>query len=124
MFVGPFKILKRIGPFAYQLELPSELQGVHDVLHISNLHKCLVDLSLFVPLKDVEVTQNLKFMQEPLSIEDQKIMKLRKRQLALVLVKWKSRRGPEYTWELEATMRKKVSTSVHTAISRTRLKIR
>lgn len=36
-FVGPFKIIQRIGPVAYQLELPEEMNGVHDVFHVSNL---------------------------------------------------------------------------------------
>ncbi|KAI3773699.1 hypothetical protein L1987_48229 [Smallanthus sonchifolius] len=46
IFVGPFKILKRVGPVAYQLDLPEEMNGVHDVFHVSNLRKCLVDESL------------------------------------------------------------------------------
>ncbi|KAL8243428.1 hypothetical protein R6Q59_009686 [Mikania micrantha] len=40
-YIGPFEILKRIGPVAYQLNLPTELDGVHNVFHVSNLKKCL-----------------------------------------------------------------------------------
>ncbi|KAI3762797.1 hypothetical protein L1987_53238 [Smallanthus sonchifolius] len=69
-FVGPFKILKRVRPVAYQLELPDEMNGVHDV--------CT--------------------MQEK---------RLKRKKLMIVKVKWNSRRGPEYTWELESEMRKK-----------------
>ncbi|GKE47477.1 putative reverse transcriptase domain-containing protein, partial [Tanacetum coccineum] len=36
-FVGPFEITKRIGPIAYRLRLPEELNGVHDTFHMSNL---------------------------------------------------------------------------------------
>ncbi|GJV87958.1 hypothetical protein Tco_1531896 [Tanacetum coccineum] len=32
-YVGPFEILKRIGPVAYRLRLPEELSGVHDTFH-------------------------------------------------------------------------------------------
>ncbi|GJW86440.1 hypothetical protein Tco_0161780 [Tanacetum coccineum] len=39
-YVGPFEILKRIGPVAYRLRLPEELSGVHDTFHVSNLKKC------------------------------------------------------------------------------------
>ncbi|GJS84993.1 putative reverse transcriptase domain-containing protein [Tanacetum coccineum] len=46
-YVGPFEILERIGPVAYQLRLPEELSGVHDTFHVSNLKKCLADASLF-----------------------------------------------------------------------------
>jgi hypothetical protein len=40
-FIGPFKILKRVGQVAYQLELPDHLSDVHDVFHISQLKKCI-----------------------------------------------------------------------------------
>nr|GEV79817.1 reverse transcriptase domain-containing protein [Tanacetum cinerariifolium] len=52
-YIGPFKILERIGPVAYKLELPRELQGIHDTFHVSNLKKCLSDESLIIPLDEV-----------------------------------------------------------------------
>ncbi|GKE79837.1 putative reverse transcriptase domain-containing protein [Tanacetum coccineum] len=48
-YVGPFKILERIGPVAYRLRLPQELSSVHDTFHVSNLKKCLADANLHVP---------------------------------------------------------------------------
>ncbi|GKC47973.1 putative reverse transcriptase domain-containing protein [Tanacetum coccineum] len=42
-YIGPFKILKRIGPVAYKLELPEELSNVHSTFYISNIKKCLSD---------------------------------------------------------------------------------
>ncbi|GJW76346.1 putative reverse transcriptase domain-containing protein [Tanacetum coccineum] len=41
-YIGPFKILERIGPVAYKLELPEELSNVHSTFHISNLKKCFI----------------------------------------------------------------------------------
>nr|GEZ97935.1 putative reverse transcriptase domain-containing protein [Tanacetum cinerariifolium] len=43
-YVGPFKILERIGPVAYWLRLPVELSSVHDTFHVLNLKKCLTDV--------------------------------------------------------------------------------
>ncbi|GKA86176.1 putative reverse transcriptase domain-containing protein, partial [Tanacetum coccineum] len=53
-YIGPFKILERIGPVAYKLELPEELSNVHSTFHISNLKKCLSDESLVIPMKELQ----------------------------------------------------------------------
>ncbi|GKC55484.1 putative reverse transcriptase domain-containing protein [Tanacetum coccineum] len=52
-YIRPFKILERIGPMAYKLELPEELINVHSTFHISNLKKCLSDESLVIPMKEL-----------------------------------------------------------------------
>ncbi|GJW76689.1 hypothetical protein Tco_0138371 [Tanacetum coccineum] len=52
-YIGPFKILKRIGPVAYKLELPEELSNVHNTFHVSNLKKCLSNESLVIPMKEL-----------------------------------------------------------------------
>ncbi|GJU01660.1 putative reverse transcriptase domain-containing protein [Tanacetum coccineum] len=59
-FVGPFEITERIGPVAYRLRLPEELNGV--------LKKCLVDPTLQVPLDEIQVDAKLNFMEEPVEI--------------------------------------------------------
>nr|GEU88874.1 reverse transcriptase domain-containing protein [Tanacetum cinerariifolium] len=51
-FVGPFEIVQKVGPVAYRLDLPEEFNGVHDTFHVSNLKKCLADLTLQVPLDE------------------------------------------------------------------------
>ncbi|GJV14974.1 putative nucleotidyltransferase, ribonuclease H [Tanacetum coccineum] len=45
-FVGPFEIVEKVGPVAYRLDLPDELNDVHDTFHVSNLKKCLADPTL------------------------------------------------------------------------------
>ncbi|GJT52089.1 retrovirus-related pol polyprotein from transposon TNT 1-94 [Tanacetum coccineum] len=52
-FVGPFEIIKKVGLVVYRLDLPEELDGVHDTFHISNLKKCLADPTLQVPLDEI-----------------------------------------------------------------------
>ncbi|GJR64234.1 putative reverse transcriptase domain-containing protein [Tanacetum coccineum] len=54
-FVGPFDIIEKVGPVAYRLDLPEELNGVHDTFHVSNLKKCLADPTLEVPLDEIRV---------------------------------------------------------------------
>nr|GEV96891.1 hypothetical protein [Tanacetum cinerariifolium] len=52
-FVGPFEIIEKVGPVAYRLDLPEELNGVHETFHVSNLKKCLADPTLQVPLDEI-----------------------------------------------------------------------
>ncbi|GKF19484.1 putative reverse transcriptase domain-containing protein [Tanacetum coccineum] len=54
-FVGPFEIVEKVGSMAYRLDLPKELNGVHDKFHVSNLKKCLADPTLQVPLDEIRV---------------------------------------------------------------------
>ncbi|GJX70170.1 putative reverse transcriptase domain-containing protein [Tanacetum coccineum] len=48
-YVGPFKVLEKVGPVAYKLELPQELSKVHNTFHVSNLKKCHANEPLAVP---------------------------------------------------------------------------
>ncbi|GKD84221.1 hypothetical protein Tco_1351060 [Tanacetum coccineum] len=64
-YIGPFKVWKRIGPVAYRLKLPHKLSGIHNVFHVSNLKKCLTDETLIV-LLELQITDKLQFMKEPL----------------------------------------------------------
>ncbi|GJR31960.1 putative reverse transcriptase domain-containing protein [Tanacetum coccineum] len=75
-FVRPFKIIEKIGPVAYRLDFPEELDDVHDTFHVSNLKKCLADPTL-------------------------QFKKLKRSRIAIVKVRWNSKRGPEFTWERE-----------------------
>ncbi|GJZ69649.1 hypothetical protein Tco_0633199 [Tanacetum coccineum] len=106
-YVGPFEILERIGPVAYRLRLPEELSGVHDTFHVSNLKKCLADASLHVPLDDIKIDKTLRFVEELVEILDRKVKSLKHSKIALVKVRWNSKRGPEFTWEREDYMKSK-----------------
>ncbi|GJR62214.1 reverse transcriptase domain-containing protein [Tanacetum coccineum] len=76
-YIGPFKILERIGPVAYKLELPEELSNVHNTLHVSNLKKCLSDESLIIPMKELQLDDKLNFVEEPIEIMDREVKQLK-----------------------------------------------
>ncbi|KAD5318327.1 hypothetical protein E3N88_18273 [Mikania micrantha] len=106
-YIRPFEITKRIGPVAYELDLPNELSSVHNVFHVSNLKKCLSDETLVIPLDEIQIDEQLNFVEEPVEIMDREIKKLKLSKIPIVKVQWNSRRGPEFTWELEDQMIKK-----------------
>nr|GEX05011.1 retrotransposon protein, putative, Ty3-gypsy subclass [Tanacetum cinerariifolium]GEX05019.1 retrotransposon protein, putative, Ty3-gypsy subclass [Tanacetum cinerariifolium] len=83
-FIGPFEIIKKVGPVAYRLRLPEELNGVHDTFHVSNLKKCLVDPTLQVPLDEIQLDAKLKFMKEPVEILEREFKKLKRSRIAIV----------------------------------------
>ncbi|KAJ9546706.1 hypothetical protein OSB04_019249 [Centaurea solstitialis] len=95
------KIIERIGAVAYRLELPDELRGVHHTFHVSNLRKCLVEPDAAIPLQEIRVDPKLNFVEEPIAVVDQKIRKLRNKEICLVKIQWKFHKGQECTWEME-----------------------
>nr|GEY00033.1 putative reverse transcriptase domain-containing protein [Tanacetum cinerariifolium] len=89
-FIGPFRILERIGPVAYKLELPRELQGIHNTFHVSNLKKCLSDESLCILLDEVQLDDKLHFIEEPAEIMDHEVKRLKQSRIPIVKVRWNS----------------------------------
>nr|GEU30798.1 putative reverse transcriptase domain-containing protein [Tanacetum cinerariifolium] len=104
-YIGPFKILKRVGPVACKLELPRELKNVHNTFHVSNLKKCLSDESLVILMKELD--DKLNFVKEPVEIIDREVKQLRRSRILIIKVRWNSKKGPEFTWEREDQMRAK-----------------
>ncbi|GKF61763.1 hypothetical protein Tco_0181817, partial [Tanacetum coccineum] len=95
-FVGPLEIIEKVGHVGYRLDFPRELNGVHDTFHVSNLKKCLVDLTLQVPLDEIRVDAKLNFIEEHVEILEREFKKLKHSRIAIVKVWWNSKRGPEF----------------------------
>ncbi|GKE73830.1 hypothetical protein Tco_1535871 [Tanacetum coccineum] len=106
-YIGPFKILKRVGPVAYKLELPEELRNVYNTFHVSNLKKCLYNESLVIPMKELRLDDKLNIVEEPVEIMDREVKQLRQSRIPIVKVRLNSKKGPELTWEREDEIRAK-----------------
>nr|GEZ84425.1 putative reverse transcriptase domain-containing protein [Tanacetum cinerariifolium] len=106
-YVGPFKVLERVGDVAYKLDLLEELSRVHNTFHVSNLKRCHADETLVVPLDGLHFDNKLHFVEEPVEIVDCEVKQLKQSRIPLVKVRWNSKQGPEFTWEREDQFRKK-----------------
>ncbi|GKC60822.1 putative reverse transcriptase domain-containing protein [Tanacetum coccineum] len=73
-----------VGHVAYRLDLPEELNGVHDTFHVSNLKKCLADPTLQVPLDEIRVDAKLIFVEESVEILEREFKKLKRSRIAIV----------------------------------------
>ncbi|GJZ96734.1 putative reverse transcriptase domain-containing protein [Tanacetum coccineum] len=106
-YIGPFKILDRVGLVAYKLELPEELSNVYSTFHFSNLKKCLSDKSLVIPIEEIQLDDQLNFVEEQVEIMDREVKQLKRSRIPIVKVRLNSNRGPEFTWERKDQIRAK-----------------
>ncbi|GJW36578.1 putative reverse transcriptase domain-containing protein [Tanacetum coccineum] len=100
-YIGPFKVLAKVGTIAYRLKLPQQLSRVHSTFHVSSLKKYLSNESLAIPLDEIHIDDKLHFVEEPVEIIDCEVKRLKQSRIPIIKVRWNSRRGPELTWERE-----------------------
>ncbi|GJV01711.1 putative reverse transcriptase domain-containing protein [Tanacetum coccineum] len=96
-YVGPFKVMEKVGSVAYKIEFSQELSRVHHTFHVSNLKKCYADGPLAVLLDGLHIDDNLYFVEELVEIIDREVKRLNQSRIPIVKVQWDSRRGPEFT---------------------------
>nr|GFA57793.1 putative reverse transcriptase domain-containing protein [Tanacetum cinerariifolium] len=90
-YIGPFKILSRIGPVAYKLDLNQELHGIHNTFHVSKLKKCFPDEELVILLDEVKIDDKLYFVEEPVEIMDREVKQLKQSQIPIAKLRWNSK---------------------------------
>ncbi|GJU99828.1 putative reverse transcriptase domain-containing protein [Tanacetum coccineum] len=96
-YIGPFKVLSKVGDVAYRIKLPQQLSRVHNTFHVLNLKRCLSDESLVILLDGLRIDDKLHFVEEPMEIMDREIKQLKRSRIPIIKVRWNSKRGPEFT---------------------------
>ncbi|WVZ51842.1 LOW QUALITY PROTEIN: hypothetical protein U9M48_002947, partial [Paspalum notatum var. saurae] len=104
-YIGPFKIVERKGEVAYKLELPSNLFGIHNVFHVSQLKKCLRMPEEQAPLEGLDVQEDLTYTEHPVKILETSERVTRNRRVKMCRVQWKHHKKDEATWEREEQLR-------------------
>ena len=72
-FIGLYQIFRRVGPVAYRVSLPPNLSNLHDVLHVSQLRKYVLDPSHVISMDDVQVRNNLTVEALPIRVDDREL---------------------------------------------------
>nr|GEY08783.1 putative reverse transcriptase domain-containing protein [Tanacetum cinerariifolium] len=106
-YISPFKILARVDPVAYTLELPKEVKGIHNTIHVSNLKKCLAKDDVVVLMDDIQLDDKLHMIEDPIEVVDREVKRLKQSRIPIVKVCWNSQRGIEFTWERNDQIKKK-----------------
>ncbi|GKC62587.1 hypothetical protein Tco_1095185 [Tanacetum coccineum] len=86
-YLGPFKILAKVGTIAYRLKLSKQMSRVHSTFHVSNLKKCLSDKTLAFPLDEIQIDDKLHFIEEPIKIMDREVKRLKQSRIPIVKVR-------------------------------------
>jgi hypothetical protein len=108
-YIRPFKILEQRGEVAYQLELPPQLSDVHDVFHISQLRKCLRVSKEQMPLKELQVGEDLTYQEYPVKILDTSEKITRNNRYRMCKVQWNNHIEEQATWEKEDQLKTEFS---------------
>ena len=104
-YLGPFRIIERVGAVAYKLNLPSAMDAFHNVFHVSQLRKCLTDQDIVLPEIPADLGKNLTLETRPVRIVDRTEKAMRKKTVPMIKVVWEFNGKDVITWETEARMK-------------------
>ena len=68
MVIGLFEVIEKVGPVAYRLALPLELEKIHNVFHVSMLRRYRLESSHVISSKTIELRPDLTYEEEPVEI--------------------------------------------------------
>ena len=79
-FIGPYEVIEKVGPVAYRLALPPELEKIHNVFLVSMLRRYRLDPSHVVLLETIELRPDLSYEEEPVDILACEVKELQKQE--------------------------------------------
>jgi hypothetical protein len=104
-YIGPYPIINKYEPTSYQVELPSNLSGVHNVFHISQLKGCLKPLTDVVVEETIPLEPDLTYKTHPIKILDQQDRVTNNKTTQFYKIQWNDHSEDEAKWEHEDFLR-------------------
>ena len=78
---------------------------MHDVFHVSQLHKCFKTPDRTIVFKDIDLQEDLSYREHPIAILEETERKTRNKSIKFLIVKWSHHSDHEATWEHEDHLR-------------------
>ena len=75
-FIGPYQVIEKVGPMAYKLALPPELEKIHNVFHVSMFRRYRLNPSHVVSSERIELRPDLTYEEEPIEILAREVKEL------------------------------------------------
>jgi hypothetical protein len=100
-YIGPYPIIDKYGPTLYQVELPANLSGVHNVFHVSQLKRCLKPPIDVVIEDTIPLEPDLTYTAYPIKVLDQQDRVTRNKTTQFYKIQWNEHSKYEATWECE-----------------------
>ena len=96
-FIGPYEVIEKVGPVAYKLALPPDLEKINDVFHVSMLRRYRPDPSHVVSSETIELRPDLTYEEEPVEILAREVKELWNKKIPLVKVLCRNHKTEEAT---------------------------
>jgi hypothetical protein len=105
-YIEPFEILEICGPVAYRLQLPPQLAAMHDIIHVSQLRKCVKVPTEIIDSQAIKIEFDLTFVEHPIRVLDTKERSARRETIKMFKIQWDHHTEEEATWEIESYLRR------------------
>ena len=89
-FISPYEVIEKVGPVAYRLALPLDLEKIHNVFHVTMLRRYRSDPSHVVSTETIELRLDLTYEEELVEILAWEVKELRNKKISLVKVLWRN----------------------------------
>ena len=89
-FIGSYEVIEKVGPVAYRLALPPDLENIHNVFHVLMLKRYRSDPSHVVSLETIELRPDWTYKEDPVEILAREVQELRNKQIPLVKLLWRN----------------------------------